>query len=375
MLKRKKLSKKINHAKCARKGEFFLQCHCYNGERILEFLKKSSATVWDFTAKNGEIEFYCKGVSEFDLVVIIRKCGGEDVKLTDVSRRARLIKSIPIAVGIVVFCAALLFSTLFVFRIEVACEDEVLQLHIKNIADEIFPFGALKSDEKFKQLKSELNENQDVAIFTIEVYQNTIFINVLQAENAYIIPKTTSVVAPETGTLLYLSTLEGTAQKAAGDFVEKGEVLISAQTGGETPIETDSASGGGILQVEKEKTYSFSQISTVRTYSGEYEEVRYFIIGENEFFNPESKFESYITQNKSVEFISPNIAIISETRFEYHDQTVVFTPAEMEEMARSIFKQNCLQDFAHTIISLETAWQMADGVCKVSVICKYLLQF
>ncbi|MFI3168207.1 MAG: sporulation protein YqfD [Bacillota bacterium] len=356
-------------------GVFYVKTECYNSGRIIENFKKQGGAVWDFQSEKGKTKFYCSGVSKFQIMKILAKCGGEKVEISCKSGVAKLKTKLWAVVGVAVFCSVIFISNLFVFSVSVQGEDDVLKVHVENIASEIFPLATLKTQANITALKSQLADCEEIAFFTVEIYQNNLQINFLKAENAVVIPKNENVVSPESGILISLSTLSGTPQKTAGDYVEKGEILIVAEVGKEEKTPTDTAMGSGVLQVSKTAEYTFSQISTDRTYTGESETVTYLKIGETEIFKPNSDFENYTTQTKETAFLSPNITVITETRLEYNECTNIYTTTDLEERAIAIFTLQNLQEFAHTIteISVQSNWDGQE--CKVSLKCEYLLQF
>ncbi len=393
-------------------SRFHITANCYNGGRVHDFFSKKHCKMGNFTCQNGEISLDVCGVSRAEICEIMRKCGGENLQITPASRLQNFMKSLPILVGIVVFCLVIFLSNMFVLKVEVYGEDEILKVHIANIASEIYPVGAVKSDEKLAALKSEIAACDDVAFFTVETYQNTVIINFLKAENAEIITAKSSVIAPESGTLISLLTLSGKAVKAVGDTVVKGEDLIvaseiisdeSAENGaengaenmsknGESAAENNSgqsddaksesgggvtlkAAGSGVMEVVKTASFTLPQIASEKSYSGCVEEVVYYIVCGREIFNFESEFENFDVQSVSYSYVLPNVQMVKETRFEYFENTVIRTPAEAEEMAKEIFKSRYLQDFAYTITDIATEVEMEGEVFNIQVICKYLLQF
>ncbi len=360
---------------CENATNFHVECKCYNGGRIFEYLTKSGCAIRDFSCEKGVVLFDCSGVTRREIIKIMKKCGGENVKITAIGKGENFKKRLPILVGILVFFIVIFLSNLFVLKVEVYGEDDVLKVHIENLAEEIYPTFTLKSNEKLAYLKSEISACEDVAFFTVETYQNTVIINFLKAENAEIISAKTSVVSPENGTIISILTLSGTAVKSAGDYVKKGEDLILAITGGETPEEIEKAVGSVVMEVEKTSQISLSQEYTEKSYSQRSETVTFFKINGVEVLKKESDFENYDVSSVEVEYITENIQIVKETRIEYTQNTVILTPDEAETNAIAIFKSRYLSDFAYTITDIETAVEIDGETFKVDVICKYLLQF
>lgn len=371
--------KEKNCKKAIKKTEkcknFHLQCGCYNGGRVHELTIKKGGKISDFSCCGGRISFDCEGVSRVELCEIMRKCGGQNVEISEIGRLAKLQKRTPILAGVAVFFIVILLSNLFVLNVEVYGEDEVLKVHIENLASEIYPTFSLKTAEKLTSLKADISSCEDVAFFTAKIYQNTLIINFLKAENAEIISAKTSVTAPENGKIISVLTLSGTAVKTAGDYIEKGDDIILAITGGETPEEIEKAVGSVVMEVEKTTQITLSQEYAEKTYTGNSKTVTYFIFNGVEVFKPDSDFANFDISSTTVEYITPSIQIVKETQTQYTQNTVILTPDEAVENAVAIFKSRYLSDFAYTITDIQTAIEMEGETFKVDVICKYLLQF
>ncbi|MFI3164044.1 MAG: sporulation protein YqfD [Bacillota bacterium] len=356
-------------------SKFHVECMCYNGGRIHEYLIKNGWVANNFSCAKGLISFDCSGAFESEIFQIIKKCGGENAKITAVGKSENFKKALPILAGVAVFFIVILLSNLLVLKVEVYGEDDVLKVHIENLASEIYPTFTIKTDEKLSTLKSEISACENVAFFTARIYQNTLIINFLEAENAEIISGETSVIAPENGTIISVLTLSGTAVKFAGDTVKKGDDIILAITGGESPEEIEKAVGSVVMEVEKSSQISLLQEYAEKNYSGDSETSTYLIINGVEVFKKESEFENFDVSSVAVEYLTPNIQIVKETQIEYTKNSVILTPDEAVENAVAIFKSRYLSDFAYTITDIQTAVEMEGETFKVDVICKYLLHF
>lgn len=360
----------------AKKGVFFVKMEGYAGSRVLNIARKRKGKITHFRIDDGIIQYVHAGVSKTEIYETARVCGGKIVEISDVGIFAKAKRATPAMLAVVVFVAVILISNLFVFKIVVSGEDEAAVVHIENMASEAFPFFSLKNSETLEDLKSDIAEYSGVAFCEVQIYQNTLYISFIGSQNGEVEITQQNVVAPESGEIISLVTLSGTANKKVGDIVQKGDILISAVVGNEVKqAETTTASGVGVILVSRSATYSFSLEEVQKYASGNSETEVYFSVGDVDILKTESEFENYYISSKSYSNIIAGLKMVKETRVEMVENTVINSEEDLRERGILLFSERYLADFAYTISNMQATSSVENGVCEVVITCEYQVEF
>ena len=358
------------------KREFAVTFEGFNIARVVQRLTFAGMEVYDINKSKSIVKMTVFCSSKDEIFDIITKGGGENIQILEKLPKDKVIKALPILLGVCCFVAVILFSGLFVFRVSVTGEEEQVRVMIENMAKEHYPFGSFKSEEKLEMMKTDLENSEEIAFFQCEIIQNTLHISFIKAENPVVEIKQKNVVSPFDGTILNLVTFEGTPQKKAGDEVKKGDVLIASyldNAGVKTEIE--NAKGVGLVQGRIEIEIVGNLLETQKVYTNRIEEVKYYEMFGKEVFKKESSFENFEMSNKKYNIIeNSSIYMVEEKRREFVIMEVENTQEDIEERAKNLLKEKYLSDFAYTIVKEETFSSVIDGQVTAKAVVEFIVE-
>jgi len=184
-------------------------------------------------------------------------------------------------VGLLLFCGILYYQSCFISQIRISGYEHLTELEIRQTLEGLgFRPGALKSFD-LADLKAQLYHELDNVIWVGISYEGTVAeVEILEGAVTPPLEDTTDpahVVADREGYLEELMVKEGLAQKKKGDYVTRGDILIS----GIVPITDKSysrseeeliryvhAQGEAKIRVLHRTTYYQARYSTVLTDTG-----------------------------------------------------------------------------------------------------------
>lgn len=247
------------------------------------------------------------------------------------------------AILLICMCSLLLFTSNFIWNIEISETGSIPKEEIMSIIEENgFKIGTFKSNVDTKKIVNEIRlSRDDVAWVGIEIKGTNAIIQIVEADKKpEIIDRNDfcNIVANKDGIITKINVQNGTAKVKVGDIVNKGDVLVEGKIQGKY---TDAIFVHSIADIEAKVWYSkkleVPYYQEVEERTGN-EETKYEIKTNNfkiNLYKTLSKFQNYdtIRESKKVNLFSNfyiPIEIVKITNYEKEKHEVIYGKSDLQ---------------------------------------------
>ncbi len=257
-----------------------------------------------------------------------------------------------IFVGILIFCATVFLSGRYVWYVDVIGNKTVSKEDIiENLESVGFSLGTEISSCDFSALtNSYLAKFDDLCWISVNMEGTWAHVEVRELRDfeKREDDMTANVVASEPGQIVIVETFEGKPMVKTGDFVGKGDLVISGvMTVGDDGIRFESSSGRVLAKVERNFDIEIPKIKEIRVPTGAEIEKKELV-----FFKKQIKlsgnsgipYRNYATMNEKRQvflfgsFPLP-LFVLTDTYSEYSKETVTLSDREVMSEVKSEFSR------------------------------------
>lgn len=304
----------------------------------------------------------------------------------------RIRENIPAVAGAFLIGALIFYQSLFVAEIRIDGYSTLDEASLRQtLADAGLYEGARKSDD-YSDVRAALYENHS-SISWVSIYEKGRLIEVSIAEADNVETDVTSetepadIVADQSGIIEKIIPLKGNAKVEKGDYVNKGDVLISGKykyqstdysKGDEYFYLYSHAEGQALARVPERLTYYFEKNRRVLKPTGRFIPGIYLKIGDIEIDTAEALCRYEVSERREsilLDIVKPlpagiSLVKINEMKIEETTQDIVKLRKVVDAALRQYAKDNLEKE--EKILDSSVDYSESEGLIKADVLMEVL---
>ena len=350
------------------KDSLLLRVAALNKERLISALSRGGVELKQLTIKDGAMYFVVAKKDAPQTFAICEKlcynisvCGESGISRIMINA----LKRIGLVAGTVVFAALIAFSTTFIWKIEIAGNNNVDSVLIERLLrDNNIRVGGSKSID-LKQLTTLINDLEGIEDSTAAFDGTTLRINVVES-TVFQPPQETdssAVIAGFDAVIARIIAHKGTAAVKVGQAVKKGDVLIkgerTTQAGDVIP---DNAAGEVYGRVSYGDHYTVSTLTERPVYGKPKRKTRLSLFGLKIGKLDVPAGCEAVTSESKLSFLPIKVTTVSYRRVETVSEEIPLAELTEQCIKKTVLKFGVLT--AETTYNVE---RLSDNIYRVNV--------